>query len=242
MFDLNKFKEEGYIVIEKIIPEDYINLATKLCIDLKTFNDKILLSGKPYGSTAYWKGLDMASTFSLDLFNLYTSSLMREIAVTFLETNEPYLFNDQIVVKLPNENFKFEPHTDNSLGPNKYLALSSEFKTITCCWVLDNFNKDNGPISILNTKTKEWDTPLPNIGDIMIWDGNTIHSSTLNKTTEPRKVWLQVYSTKDLTKVKNVNNFDFTRFYGDKFIVGMEPPIKIVEYSNWVVKNIKNLF
>ena len=242
MFDINKFKEEGYIIIEKFIPQNYIEVASNLCVELKNFNDSKLTNGKPSGSVSYWKGLDMASTYSLELLNLYTSDLMFNIATSFLETNEPYLFNDQIVVKLPNDNFKFEPHTDNMRGPNPKAAALGNFKTITCCWVLDDFTKDNGPISILNTKTNKWETPLPNKGDLLIWDGNTLHSSTLNKTTEARKVWLQIYSTENLTKVSDDKNFDDTRFYGEKFVLGMQSPIKTIDYMTYNFKSKKNLF
>ena len=35
----------------------------------------------------------------------------------YLMRDKIYLFNDQVVVKLPNEEFSFEPHRDNQFKP-----------------------------------------------------------------------------------------------------------------------------
>ena len=52
-----------------------------------------------------------------------------EIASKFLGS-KPYLFNDQVVVKLPNSGFVFEEHADNWYGPDPDGALEGKFKTI----------------------------------------------------------------------------------------------------------------
>ena len=54
--------------------------------------------------------------------------------------------SNEIVVKLPNDNFKFEPHTDNSVGGN-----SNEGKnTVNICVILDDFTDENGTLEVFN--------------------------------------------------------------------------------------------
>ncbi len=212
MIDVTEFKKNGYIVIPNCIPITDIENCKNLCLSIR--------------NSEYNKVISVASFLSPELFEYYTSDFMYDIATQLLETDELYLFNDQIVVKLPNEDFKFEKHTDNAYGPHNELALKGVFKTITCAWVLDDFTKENGPVSILNTNTNQWDVPLPKKGDMIIWDGNTLHESSINQTNKERAVWLCVYSTHDLTSIKPFNSefFKNKNFYCDRFIKGKMIP------------------
>ena len=212
MIDTKKFKEQGYLIIPNCISENMIEDCKNTCLSIRNSSEKKIIA--------------VASFLSPELFRYYTSDFMYDIATQLLETEDIYLFNDQIVIKLPNEDFKFEKHTDNGYGPHNDLALKGVFKTITCAWVLDDFTNENGPVSILNKQTNEWDIPLPKKGDMIIWDGNTLHESSINKTNKERAVWLCVYSTHDLTSIKP-HNSDFFKnkfFYCDKFIKGKMIP------------------
>ena len=206
MIDLQKFKEQGYIVISNSIPNDAVNDCKDICMSIRNSTEIKVIS--------------VASFLSSRLFKYYTSDFMYDIATELLETDTIHLFNDQIVVKLPNENFKFEIHSDNAYGPHNDLSLKGEFKTITCAWILDDFTEENGPVSILNKETNEWDTPLPKKGDMVIWDGDTLHHSSINKSNKERAVWLCVYSTHDLTSFKPYNSdfFKNKNFYSDRFV------------------------
>jgi len=157
MIDVDKFKKEGYVVIHNHIPNHMIDKCKQECLSIKhsIITNNLEGTKKNFGSETYWKGIDVASFLSADLFEYYTSDLMFDVAKQLLETDDLYLFNDQIVVKLPNENFEFVPHTDNEYGPNNDLALQNKFKTITCAWILDDFTIDNGPVAILNKQTNE---------------------------------------------------------------------------------------
>jgi 23S rRNA U2552 (ribose-2'-O)-methylase RlmE/FtsJ len=212
MLDVKQFKEQGYIIIPNCISDDKVENCKNICLSIRNLDERKVIS--------------VASFLSSELFNYYTSDFMYDIAIQLLETDEIYLFNDQIVVKLPNEDFKFEKHTDNGYGPHNDLALKGDFKTITCGWVLDDFTIENGPVSILNTQTNEWDIPLPKKGDMIIWDGNTLHESSLNKSNKERAVWLCVYSTHDLTSIKPYNSdfFKNKSFYCDRFLKGKMIP------------------
>ena len=220
--DVNKFNTEGYIHLPNIIPANYLEVAQSITLKLKeeTISNNLLGTPKDFGSRIWWRGLEMASVQSSELYNMYTSNFMYEIAKTLLETDDVYLFNDQIVVKLPNEDFKFEVHTDNSYGPNPPLAQQNGFKTITCAWILDDYTEDNGAVSILNKRTREWETPYPKMGDIVVWDGNTYHRSGINKSNKPRRGWVLVYANKDIVSLslkQNENGFK-GKYYNKKFI------------------------
>lgn len=212
MMDVNKFKETGYILISNYLSDIIVEDCKDICLSIRNTNENKVIS--------------VASFLSSDLFKYYTSDFMYDIATQLLETDVIHLFNDQIVVKLPKENFKFEIHSDNAYGPHNDLALKGEFKTITCAWILDDFTKENGPVSILNKQTNDWDTPLPKKGDMIIWDGDTLHHSSINNSNKERAVWLCVYSTHDLTSFKPYNSdfFKNKNFYSDRFVKGKMRP------------------
>jgi cephalosporin hydroxylase len=242
MIDVKKFKEQGYILIPNYIPNDMVVKCKDECLSIKQSIVHNNLEGtkKGFGCETYWKGVDMASFLSSDLFEYYTSEFMFDIAKQLLETDNLYLFNDQVVVKLPNENFEFVPHTDNELGPNPSLAERGEFKTITCAWILDDFTVDNGPISILNKQTNEWDTPLPKKGDIVVWDGNTLHKSSLNTSNKERVIWLSIYSTHNLLKIDSTETKSFKHFYDIKFELGKMVPMTSTHKNKYTAQQTKD--
>ena len=74
--------------------------------------------------------------------------------------------------------------------------------------ILDDFTKENGAISVLDD---EWITLYPKVGDILMIEGNTYHSSKINLSNQPRRAYLCVYSNKSMGK-------NFQRgFYYEKF-------------------------
>ncbi|MFT5665909.1 MAG: ectoine hydroxylase-related dioxygenase (phytanoyl-CoA dioxygenase family) [Vicingaceae bacterium] len=216
--NVKEFDELGFTVIRSAICEEKISEVGSIALRLKKEfgNEAIIGKTKNFGVPTFWKGLDMASKYDSTLFNHYTSDLMKRIASQLLKSKEFYLFNDQIVVKEPKEDFEFTPHCDNEYGPNLELAKKGIFKTITCCWVLDDFTNVNGPIQFVS-KSNEKITPLPTAGSIIVWDGNTIHSSSINKSDKIRSVWLLIYSSTDIHKISTSENY-FDRFYNDKII------------------------
>jgi len=216
--DIETFRMNGYIILNNCIPENELEKVREISMRLKEQIVTENLIGKPkeFGVPVFWKGIDMASKFEPQLFPIYTSRMMYEIASRLLATSDIFLFNDQIVTKLPNEDFEFKPHCDNQYGPNLELAQKGEFQTITCAWILDDLNEKNGAISFLNLNTNKWETPLVNAGSIMVWDGNTIHLSKGNQTDKPRRIWLLIYSSKDINTVESNLSY-FKNFHNKKF-------------------------
>ena len=193
---LNKkvFDKQGYLLIKDIIPSVILSPTRRYSINLK--RDKISELGKPreHGTGTYWRGIEMASKINEDLLFSYIHPFMQQIVPVFLNTRKIYLFNDQVVVKLPNSGFKFEPHYDNQFGPDPEGALRGDFKTINCSWILTNMNEDNGCLYID-------DKPIiAKAGDIVIIDGNTTHYSGENKTNGTRVLYACVYASKPLGK------------------------------------------
>ena len=145
---------------------------------------------KPLGSLKYWKGLDMASEDSnMSLFDkdylkmVSTSEIYSRIAFEFLD--DVYLFNDQLVTKMPKEDFDFEPHQDGAFN------IGSEFDNLTIMIILDDFTKENGTIECYD---KDWKTLYPKSGDIIILNGTTLHRSSKNKSELPRSTYILHYT------------------------------------------------
>jgi len=207
---VDRFNKEGYIHLKNVIPNDLLSFTRLRAIKLKQEFDSKIGWPRHNGSGRFWGGLELASTLDPNLWKSYTSDFMYDIASKFLNT-EPYLFNDQVVVKLPNSGFVFEEHADNWYGPDPDGALEGKFKTINCSWILTNMKPESGPLSCLNKLTNEWEELPANAGDIVIIEGNTIHKSGENKTNNPRALYACVYSSISLGK-------DFDQgYYYEKF-------------------------
>ena len=192
--DLNSFREKGFIHLKNVIEPSLLHLTRRLSINLKKKLQPFEGYPRDNGSGFYWKGLEMASTLDEKLYPIYTSPKMLELAQFFLETDEVYLFNDQVVVKLPNEEFEFKPHFDNQFGKDPEGALRGDFKTVNFCQILTNMPLETGPLSCLNRKTNEWEVIPAKAGDIIAIEGNTLHSSTTNTSDKIRALYACVYS------------------------------------------------
>ena len=186
-------------LIKNHIPLDVVEYLQDYTLKVRFKVEEFLNQDKNIGSGKYWKGVDMASSFPLvteeenkKLFDIYTSLNMYELVANYIDF--PYLFNDQIVVKLPGEEFDFQPHYDNQFGP---YPDDKELVTKNFMLVLDDFTEENGGIKILDG---EWIDIYPEKGDILMIDGNTIHASGNNKSNDPRRAYLCVYSNKPIGK------------------------------------------
>lgn len=136
-----------------------------------------------------WDGIPCASRFSKELYDFYTSDTMYTVSQKYLG-NTVYLFNDQIVVKLPHDTMEFEPHYDNQYGPDS----NREKHTINVSVILDDFTDDNGTLSLKNLDDGQWVTIYPKKGDMVVIGGNTYHRSGKNLTDFPRGLYACVYT------------------------------------------------
>lgn len=178
------YKNQGWVHIKNIIPTETISNIRERAIKLRYWvNDKV---GKPskFGGPLHWNGLGCAGMYDDYLLDFYKSNIMVTIAKELLETDDVWMYNDQIVVKLPSDDFKFEPHTDNSVGGNPNQGKN----TINLCVILDDFTDENGTLQIKDKKI------YPKAGDIVGIHGDTPHQSEPNKSDKPRCLYACVYS------------------------------------------------
>ena len=189
---------QGYKILRNVIPSTYLDVAQRETLRLKKWLLKNDLIGtrSELGTGTYWRGIETAGRLSRPLKMMFESRFMldlvrKELGDTF------YMYNDQVVVKMPQERFAFEPHRDNQYGQDP----TGHFKTLNYSWILD----DQKDIRILDGMV--WLQPELKAGDILILDGNTIHCSGYNNTDKPRRNWCCVYS-----KEKP----DYMDFYSEK--------------------------
>ena len=217
---LQTYKEQGFIHLKNVIDKELLEYTRDLAIKMKY---KYISSvGKPreWGTGVFWAGYEMASKLDSNLFSSYTSKIMYDLSSTFLETEEPYLFNDQVVVKLPGEGFAFEPHYDNQYGPNPTAAANGDYRTVNISWILNDMPTETGPLICLNSKTGKYEEIIAQAGDIVAIEGNTLHGSNQNVSSNIRGLYACVYSTDPIGDYHNNPNYpypNFKGFYNEKF-------------------------
>ena len=188
--------QKPYEILRGAIPHDYLEKAQKATLELKEWllENNLVGTKSNLGTGTYWKGIETASRISPVLHKLYTSDFMKSIVSEYM--SEAYYYNDQVVVKLEREPFAFMPHYDNQFAP-------AELHQINFMWILDDITPETGGFKIE-------DKPVElKAGDILVLDGNTVHSSGVNFTEKPRRVWACVYTT---TPSNHKN------FFSDRFI------------------------
>lgn len=199
LIDLNFYEKNKWVHLQKQITLNVVDELRTRSIKLREWvSDKI---GQPaeYGPDIHWNGVGCAGMYDSYLLDFYKSNLMVDIAKQLLNTNDVWMYNDQVVVKLPNDNFGFEEHTDNSIGGN----LNEGANTINMCVILDDFTDENGTLQIRDTKI------YPKVGDIVVIHGDTPHQSEPNKSDKPRCLYACVYSDKQII---------FKNFYKEKIV------------------------
>ena len=190
------YSTTGWVHIENYIPKEDIPVIREICIKAR----KVHSEQNPDD----FKGVQCAAKIYPELWRYYTSEYMFNLAKSLLNTDPIFIFNDQIVVKLPNDKFAFGPHYDNKFRDPDGI------ETVNCCLILDDFTEHNGSLSIKNKDNKKWINIFPKAGDIVAIDGDTVHASSENLTNEPRCLYACVYASQ---KIK------FNKFYTDEFII-----------------------
>ena len=206
--NIELFNKQGYLHIKDVIPSSALSECRKTCIEVKKKYIKKLGEPRKCGTGKFWRGLEMASKLEEKLIAYFLHPFMQQIVAPMFDTSEIYLFNDQVVVKLPNEDFGLSEHNDNQYGPNPLAAAKGEFKTINFMWVLTNQTKESGPISCQNVETGEWEEIIAQAGDLIAIDGNTVHRSSQNTTDKIRAIYACVYSNKPIGNIDPIFNND----------------------------------
>lgn len=173
-------EHRGYQILRNVVPSEMTEAIYTEGLRLRT----------DWTRYSEWMGIPCASRFSYILSKFYRS-YMPQFARQFME-DDIYYFNDQMVMKLPHDNLVFEPHYDNYYGPNR----NGEIQTINLSVILNDITDECGGFRVRDNG--RWKDLTLKRGDILAIDGNTMHMSGENKSSQPRGVYACVFTRKPL--------------------------------------------
>ena len=101
------------------------------------------------------------------------------------------MFNNQIVVKLPYEDFDFQRHKDNQFN------VKDKCNSVTLMLILDNFTDENGTMTVETRHGREIKI-YPKKGDVVALNGETYHWSGINDTNKPRSTFIAHYTDENI--------------------------------------------
>src|ERR1041385_7640115 len=142
------YRTEGYMILERVIPEDILQLLREECsyflgycdgqMDLK--NEKA--NGITHRGSRYF--INLKYRLSTRLHEFIFSPLMAEIAQMALGP-EVYLFHEQWVIKGAEQGMQFAWHQDSG-----YVSKNIAHKPYLTCWcTLDDVTEENGTVYLL---------------------------------------------------------------------------------------------
>jgi ectoine hydroxylase-related dioxygenase (phytanoyl-CoA dioxygenase family) len=204
---LNHYRDKGWVHLKSVLLPRDVTALKYHGRAVSDINRDRIGEDAVYGVDKHWNGVCCAAMERKHLWYFYTSPFMYDIVSELLETKEPWLYNDQLVWKYPNDGFKFEPHCDSNAG--NYQTAKH---TINCLVFVDDVTKENGGIRMQNNDNGRWTDLYPKAGDIVCINGVTVHASEPNVSEKVRGAYACVYSAERLQKGK----FYQTRFYDER--------------------------
>jgi ectoine hydroxylase-related dioxygenase (phytanoyl-CoA dioxygenase family) len=210
------YKDEGYMVLERIVPEEHLELLRGNCqarvdaIEADMTKQGVDRIGLNKRGSRYFAAFCYRETLEMGRFIF--SELMAEVCRATIG-NEAYLFWDQYVVKGSDKDSAFSWHQDSGFGGS---FSAPEYVT---CWVtLDDVSLENGTVFLLpyseigiRTLVKHVKDPRTNdmvgyfgsnpgipavvpAGSIVAFSSFVFHRSGPNLTNKLRRVFLPQYS------------------------------------------------
>ena len=210
-----QYREEGYFILENVVPEVHLNMLREECqryID-EADAERARKHEKSQGITHAGKRYFVSDRHKENdrLRSYIYSDLMAEVCKATLGT-EGYLFWEQYVVKGAEVGMKFSWHQDSGYVGYDHTPYMS-------CWcALDDMSEENGTVYVLpfsragtrerqehkveedsNDKVGYFgsDPGIPVIapaGSLAIFSSVTFHRSGTNTTDQMRRVYLTQYS------------------------------------------------
>jgi ectoine hydroxylase-related dioxygenase (phytanoyl-CoA dioxygenase family) len=209
------FRDEGYMILERIVPEEHLELMRDKCqgfidaADAEMTRKGTERNGLDAKGKRYFLAYAYQKQPSLGKFIF--SELMAEICRATIG-NEAYLFWDQYVVKGADKDSAFSWHQDSG-----YVHL--ECPMYLTCWVaLDDVSLENGTVFLLpysesgirtvvkhvmDEKTHDLvgyfgkNPGIPAIvpaGSIVVFSSYVFHRSGPNLTDKLRRIYLPQYA------------------------------------------------
>jgi ectoine hydroxylase-related dioxygenase (phytanoyl-CoA dioxygenase family) len=221
---LHQFEQEGYFVLERVIPEQVLGDLRRECqksLD-RQIEDMEKVGAETLGLSHKGKrySLPCRHEESPTLEQFLFGDLMMDIVGSVLGA-DAYLFLELFVVKWPKAGLPFAWHQDSG-----YL-LGNPHKSYLSLWcALDEMTEENGALWVLPYSRAgsravvqhERDKlvndlvgydgsdpgvalPIPS-GSIIVLSSTTFHSSGPNTTDSPRRAFLASYSPEPITDRK----------------------------------------
>lgn len=211
-----KYREDGFFILDKVIPDDVLETLRNECNSLIAEQDsemdklgvtELNLSRK---NSRYFVFLAYKERQALGQFIF--SDLMEEICKATIG-DDAYLFWEQFVVKgLDKKGAEFTWHQDSGYVDNPH-------KPYVNCWIpLDDVSEENGTVYLLpyskaGTKEKiehkvlegskdrvgyfgdeKGEPVVAKAGSIAVFSSTTFHRSGANNTNNMRRAWAIQYS------------------------------------------------
>ena len=219
------YQTEGYMIFEKVIPDDMLEMMRQECSYFLGYIDaRMDVAGKEtMGITHRGKRYFIGNVYRMSpyLWRFLYSDFMAEIARAALG-EEVYLFNEQWVVKGPEQGMKFSWHQDS--GYVKGSDPNTTHKPYLTCWcTLDDVSEENGTVyllphsrggtkhQIMDHEREEGTNDLvgykgddPGIpitvpaGSVVAFTSYNFHRSGANTTPQMRRVYLAQYSAQPI--------------------------------------------
>ncbi|MCC6581788.1 MAG: phytanoyl-CoA dioxygenase family protein [Phycisphaeraceae bacterium] len=215
------FREEGYFILERVIPDDMLQMLREECSYFLGYYDCLMdqqsasVHGLNHRGSRYFIGNRYRQSHRM--WRFLFSSLMAQVTQAALG-QDVYLFNEQWVVKGPEKGMSFAWHQDSGyIGVRDTESLRSPY--LTCWCTLDDVSEDNGTVYLLphsrgGTKntvhphkqeavTNDFvgytgsDPGMPIIapaGSIVAFSSFNLHRSGSNLSPNMRRIYLAQYS------------------------------------------------
>ena len=219
-----QFDEQGFFVLERVIPDDYLAMLREECGHLRQQLDDLAdAAGRPHTTKYFFSVWDQAPGVNPlkdaareRIRDFVFSDLMAGITQALLGDNV-YLFYEQFVVKAAEKGGTFAWHQDSAYVPFAHRPY------LTCWCTLDDVTEENSTVYMLpydRAGTREvvphtqletdWDLVgyrgddpgVPVIcpaGSIALFSSVCLHRSGANTTPHPRRIYLPQYSAEPIT-------------------------------------------
>jgi len=219
---LSQFKQDGFFILESVIPDDVLEALRDECMRYIAVADAEMEARgvQTEGINHYKKRYFVAnrSAESPIMTDFLFSDLMADITTATLGDNV-YLFNEQYVVKAADTDTKFAWHQDSGYVGHYHVPYLS-------CWcALDDMSVENGTIFVLpygrdgrnsadelidhvvadGTNDKigyhgddPGDPAIVPAGSIVVFSSRTFHRSGSNTTDNYRRSYLAQYSAEPI--------------------------------------------
>jgi len=148
-----QYQEEGYMILERVIPEETLAMLREACHYFIGWKDGQLqergveTDGITHKGSRYFIANAYRRSHRMPQFLF--SDLMARIATAALGPNV-YLFHEQWVVKGPEQGMKFSWHQDSGYVTHNDPGLAPTHKPYLTCWcALDDVKEENGTVYLL---------------------------------------------------------------------------------------------